>query len=233
MTFFIQAVIRQTVSLLPYGLLLGSLPSVTATVQRINGSSMAPTLSPDYHETGQCDYVLFKRLSGFASQIREWQRGEVVLFWSPIHGPEKEVKAVKRIIAVAGDVVVLDRRRIKGRKRGIGNMNRGRRGSKELEQDEDESIVWRTAQKSFGLNNKDDGERRVTVPYGHVWVEGDNRYSGDSNDYGPISKNLIIGRAVWIILPFTRWGSMDWEAYRSKTKIIPGKIEEEEAWVAF
>ncbi|KAF2261317.1 LexA/Signal peptidase, partial [Lojkania enalia] len=40
----------------------------------------------------------------------------------------------------------------------------------------------------------------VVVPYGHVWVEGDNwRKSFDSNDFGPISKALIDGKAtrVW------------------------------------
>jgi inner membrane protease subunit 2 len=39
----------------------------------------------------------------------------------------------------------------------------------------------------------------VVVPYGHVWVEGDNwRESWDSRHYGPISKGLVVAKAVRI-----------------------------------
>ncbi|KAF1345073.1 peptidase S24/S26A/S26B/S26C, partial [Delphinella strobiligena] len=55
------------------------------------------------------------------------------------------------------------------------------------------------------MHDRDSSKRRIMVPQGHVWVEGDNwRKSRDSNWYGPISKSLINGKAVCIILPFTR-----------------------------
>ncbi|KAF1994499.1 LexA/Signal peptidase [Amniculicola lignicola CBS 123094] len=41
------------------------------------------------------------------------------------------------------------------------------------------------------------GVEGILVPYNHIWVEGDNwRKSYDSNDFGPVSKALIDGKAV-------------------------------------
>ncbi|VEU23224.1 DEKNAAC104359 [Brettanomyces naardenensis] len=51
-----------------------------------------------------------------------------------------------------------------------------------------------------------DTRSRVLVPVNHLWVEGDNIHSIDSNTYGPISSGLIIGKAVYIIWPWTRIG---------------------------
>ncbi|KAI1409081.1 LexA/Signal peptidase [Hypoxylon sp. FL1857] len=52
----------------------------------------------------------------------------------------------------------------------------------------------------------------VRVPLGHVWVEGDGgeRLSRDSNDYGPISTNLIIGRITHVLWPRHRFGRVRW-----------------------
>lgn len=42
----------------------------------------------------------------------------------------------------------------------------------------------------------------TTIPYGHVWLEGDNRNnSTDSRVYGPIPQGLLRGRALCKILP--------------------------------
>ncbi|KAL0129799.1 hypothetical protein PUN28_001804 [Cardiocondyla obscurior] len=42
----------------------------------------------------------------------------------------------------------------------------------------------------------------TTVPYGHVWLEGDNRNnSTDSRVFGPIPQGLLQGRALCKILP--------------------------------
>lgn len=43
----------------------------------------------------------------------------------------------------------------------------------------------------------------VTVPIGHVWLEGDNsRNSSDSRVYGPVPQGLIRSRAVYKVWPF-------------------------------
>lgn len=49
-----------------------------------------------------------------------------------------------------------------------------------------------------------EGGRGVIVPFGHVWVEGDvedRERSVDSNWYGPISRNLIIGTVIRVVWP--------------------------------
>lgn len=48
----------------------------------------------------------------------------------------------------------------------------------------------------------------VHIPRNHVWVEGDNAFhSIDSNNFGPISNGLVVGKAVKVIWPPSRWGT--------------------------
>nr|CCA24624.1 PREDICTED: mitochondrial inner membrane protease subunit 1like putative [Albugo laibachii Nc14] len=45
---------------------------------------------------------------------------------------------------------------------------------------------------------------QVTVPKGHVWVEGDNSFvSVDSRHFGSVPKALIRGRVLFVIYPFS------------------------------
>mmetsp|Transcript_25662 Transcript_25662/g.38364 ORF Transcript_25662/g.38364 Transcript_25662/m.38364 type:complete len:214 (+) Transcript_25662:114-755(+) len=51
-----------------------------------------------------------------------------------------------------------------------------------------------------------------------VWVEGDNRkWSDDSNHFGPVSKKLLVGRAVRIIWPPSRWARINGEKSSSNS----------------
>ncbi|KAI1074937.1 mitochondrial inner membrane protease subunit 2 [Whalleya microplaca] len=52
----------------------------------------------------------------------------------------------------------------------------------------------------------------MRVPPGHIWVEGDGgeRESRDSNDYGPISTGLIIGKVTHVLWPLHRSGRVRW-----------------------
>lgn len=68
-----------------------------------------------------------------------------------------------------------------------------------------------------------------TVPYNHVWLEGDNedpRNSLDSNTYGPVSLSLLRGRVIAVLFPrfrLLKW--TDWEAGTSDdglSKDAPG-----------
>lgn len=46
---------------------------------------------------------------------------------------------------------------------------------------------------------------QALIPRNHLWVEGDNAFhSIDSNDFGPISQGLIVGKVVSILWPFGR-----------------------------
>ena len=43
-------------------------------------------------------------------------------------------------------------------------------------------------------------KKKITVPKGHVWVEGDNSTcSADSRHFGAVPMALLIGRACWIV----------------------------------
>ncbi|KAI0102090.1 mitochondrial inner membrane protease subunit-like protein [Nemania sp. FL0031] len=59
----------------------------------------------------------------------------------------------------------------------------------------------------------------VTIPQGHIWVEGDGgEHSLDSNYYGPISTNLIIGKVTHLVWPLHRAGRVRWEEYADKIR---------------
>jgi len=159
-------------------------------VTRIDGESMSPTLSRDFHTTGDGDYLLWRKWNPTA-HIR---RGDVVHFGSPVR---PEANAVKRVVALEGDTVLLDPRRRPRRERDGADLP--------------ESRSW----------DQWPG-RRATVPEGHVWVEGDNwRNSSDSNYYGPISKSLILGKAVAVVLPWKSFGEKPWEGFQGRTRVVP------------
>ncbi|KAG9195208.1 mitochondrial inner membrane protease subunit 2 [Alternaria panax] len=193
-------------------------------IQHVRGSSMAPTLSPDAYETGREDYVIVRPYHATSSRKpvarsgeedpRGINRGDVVTFWKP-HKPGE--MGIKRVVAVEGDTVyptrgyALDPTFYKGRLKGMPDGL--------IDHDED-SVAAR------------DGEEvgKVVVPYGHVWIEGDNwRKSLDSNDFGPISKGLIQGKAVRVWRDW--WGLREVGDDRNKkekgmrSRIVEGRSE--------
>lgn len=49
---------------------------------------------------------------------------------------------------------------------------------------------------------------QATIPRNHLWVEGDNTtHSIDSNEFGPISQALVIGKVITIVWPPSRYGT--------------------------
>lgn len=65
----------------------------------------------------------------------------------------------------------------------------------------------------------------VHIPRNHLWVEGDNVYhSIDSNNFGPISTGLVIGKAVQVIWPPSRWG-VDLKRSTGRQQILTGRPE--------
>jgi inner membrane protease subunit 2 len=172
----------------------------------IEGPSMSPTLSPSYATTRQQDTLLALRraplsqeYSFFTHARNSVKRGDIVTFTKP-HKPEEE--SVKRVLAVEGDTVWRDVRRV-----GIEEKMGGKRA------------------KDMGMLPLGPV---VKVPIGHVWVEGDNwRESLDSNDFGPISLSLVTGRASRIVWPLERWGRIpDREVTKdsSRTRVVPGPV---------
>ncbi|KAG8625833.1 hypothetical protein KVT40_006234 [Elsinoe batatas] len=173
-----------------------------AEVLSVSGRSMAPTLSPLYHETGRKDYLLLRK----HNVTTDLKRGDVVAFWAP---HKREFLVVKRVVGLEGDLVWLDRRR-------FARGPETRTGDGEVEELEHEGMMRLGVQWGddpldlhMGLGTK---KGTVRVPPGHVWVEGDNwRESGDSNFYGPISRGLITGKAICVLWPWERCGERPWE----------------------
>jgi inner membrane protease subunit 2 len=181
---------------------------------------MAPTINPTVHETGAKDWIIVrpylrKGSKKGSGEEDEWgiKRGDVVTFWKP-HRPEQ--MGIKRVVAVEGDVVYP--------KTGVyaslleGGVGAKLEGMPDGLPDEDvDSIAARVKGK-------------VVVPYGHVWVEGDNsRNSRDSREIGPISKGLVEGKAVWIWRgwgEFLRTGDRRSKVERELgSKVVEGKAE--------
>ena len=72
------------------------------------------------------------------------------------------------------------------------------------------------------------------VPAGYVWVEGENpdeRKTWDSNSYGPISKNLIIGHLRAVVWPWAQSGWVSWRDWRGSPRVAVGKYPVEKAVV--
>ena len=165
---------------------------------------MAPTMNPEVHETGRKDWLFIrpylqrarrKKSSGLEEEEEDddtWgiKRGDVVTFWKP-HSPTE--LGIKRVVALEGDIVypksgyALDASlRAQSRLQGMPDG---------LPDTDPDSVT--SGKEELG---------KVVVPYGHVWVEGDNsRMSLDSRDIGPISKGLIEAKAVWI---WRGWGEI-------------------------
>ena len=67
------------------------------------------------------------------------------------------------------------------------------------------------------------GDEPLIVPWGHVWVEGDaeeRNKSLDSNWFGPISLNLIVGRVTWVLWPWKHFAEMKWRDVE-----LPNRLE--------
>jgi len=137
----------------------------------VHGYSMMPTLSED-------DRMIIRSI-GYTPD-----RGDVIVFSR--HDFEEGAALVKRVIALAGDVVNLDA------VAGMVYVNG-------ILQDEPyiNDLTRRAGNMSFPF----------TVPEGHVFVLGDNRnHSTDSRDMtiGAVDEREIIGQVVAVVLPFNR-----------------------------
>lgn len=190
---------------------------------------MSPTLSPIVHETGVEDWVVIAPVRerppkmqyqdgrAFVEEQEQKEgegvrRGDVVTFWKP-HRPEEI--SIKRVVALPGDVVFP--------KRGYAldpEIVRARRahtldGLPEVDED---AVGGSLEELELG---------RVVVPFGHVWVEGDNwRNSYDSRDFGPVAKGLIEGRAVKIWRGWFDWRDVgDEREKRGRSRIMKGRGE--------
>ena len=146
-----------------------------AQPNEVKGNSMLPNFVNG-------EYLLTDKIS---YQIGEPKRGDVVVFKAPPSEPcaEEQCEYIKRIIGVPGDKVM-----VKG---GEVYLN----GTK-LNQ----SFLPIDFVSDAGDFNSEGDEK--TVPQGQYLCFGDNRsHSRDGREFGPIKKELIVGRAFFKYWP--------------------------------
>jgi signal peptidase I len=134
----------------------------------IPSGSMAPTLLVG-------DYVLMDKAAHWAG------RGELVVFMDPAN-PEQLL--VKRIVAVGGDEIVVDGHAV------YLNCEPRSEGCRPLAE---QYADWSGEARALGNPGP------VRIPSEAVFVMADNRNAGeDSRHWGPLARDRIVGRPVWI-----------------------------------
>lgn len=137
------------------------------------------------------DRVLVDRISW---RFSDPQRGDVVVFHSPLEGPV----LIKRIIGLPGDVLTLND--------GAVYVNGQRLAS---------PYVRRMNDKPVPTEPFDNGlpwslQEPYRVPPGSYFMMGDNRIdSGDSRDFGPVARGQLVGHAFARYWPPGRIGGVN------------------------
>jgi len=141
-------------------------------------------MEPNFHNN---QYIIVDQVS---PHLRSYKRGDVVVFKYP---QNVAFTFIKRVIGLPGETV-----EIKNHQVHIYNENYP------------EGAVL--AEKY--LNNKTDGDMKITLDKNQYFVMGDNRRnSSDSRYWGPLDRHLIIGR-VWVVLyPFDQFRTVARPSY--------------------
>ncbi|KAI8918957.1 peptidase S24/S26A/S26B/S26C [Entophlyctis helioformis] len=180
--------------------------SHVATFATIRGRSMSPALNPS-SSSAASDTVLVDRWTPLWSP-GSLQRGDIVV---AVHPRDPDLVIVKRVRALAGDMVPL---------------HKAAAASSQVTQHAAERVlppvsVLGAAGRNHdallaqidavgghkAISNEDDAEWK-TVPQGHVWIEGDEPHRGiDSRVFGPVPIGLVIGRVLGVVWPPERFGS--------------------------
>jgi signal peptidase I len=145
----------------------------------IPSGSMEPTLLVG-------DKVLVNKLSYDFHPIH---RGDIIVFKTPPNDTTPGVKdLIKRVIGLPGETIW------------SGPTGAIFINGQELKQS------WLSPE---AIANPGPPIPRMVIPAGDYFVMGDNRSnSTDSRTFGPISKNLIVGRAFLLVWPLSRIGTL-------------------------
>lgn len=116
----------------------------------------------------------------FVYHIRDPKRGEIIVFRAPPNADPAQRNFIKRVIGLPGDVVEV-------------RDNQVFVNGKPL----NEPYIYEEPYYEFGP---------YKVPPHHYFVMGDNRNdSSDSHVWGPLSRDRITGKALFIWWPPRRW----------------------------
>lgn len=158
-----------------------------ASPHQVNGQSMVPNF-----QSGE--YVLSDKVS---YRLRDPRRGEVIVF----HAPEAAncpkgtgCDFIKRVIGLPGETITV-------------HDNKIWIDGKAL----DESYIPPDFEILAGNATKG---KSVTLASNEFFVCGDNRpYSSDSRSWGPITKDEIVGRAIFRYWPPQKTGIIEHAVY--------------------
>lgn len=168
--------------------------------------SMVPTIV-------ESEYVLIDKLT---PRFGDYQRGDIVVFQPPDGFEQGGVPFIKRIIGLPGDTVSLDN----------GRVYVTPQGGTRVQLVEDYVAVDATGRAAPTLPKDAESTTEWTVPDGQYFVMGDNRpESQDSRFFGPIERDLIVGRAWIRYFPLNRIGFMDRPEYEG----LPAEADDEAA----
>jgi signal peptidase I len=146
-------------------------------VTEVRQQSMVPTLM-------QNDRVLVSKVD---YRFGAPQRGDIIVFNPP--DPSATIPYVKRVIAVAGEVVDLRNGNVF-----VNNQQLDVPQAHGTTQPQAPQIAY-----------------PFTVPDGQIFVMGDNRtFSSDSRTFGPVPVGNIIGKVILRFWPFDRLVFFEW-----------------------
>jgi signal peptidase I len=159
----------------------------------VRQNSMMPTISPS-------EYILIDKLS---PRLNAYGRGDIVVFHPP-QGAADAIPYIKRVIGLPGDTVTLEN----------GNVLVAPPDGGAVRIEEPYVAQAIDGDSSATMPWPGSGETEWTVPDGAYFVMGDNRtVSQDSRAFGPVSQDLIIGRAWLRYFPLDRLGIMQHPDY--------------------
>ena len=170
----------------------------------VEQESMVPTIVEN-------EYVLIDKLT---PRFDDYDRGDIVVFQPPPGYEQGGVPFIKRVIGLPGDTVTLDN----------GRVYLTPPGGSRTQLDEGYLVRDANGRSADTLPKDAEGTAQWTVPDGHYFVMGDNRpQSQDSRFFGPIDRDLIVGRAWLRYFPLDRIGFMEHPAYPG----LPSGADEE------
>ena len=160
----------------------------------VEQNSMVPTIL-------EGEYVLIDKVS---PRFSNYERGDIVVFNPPSGYSEGGVPFIKRVIGLPGDTVRLEN----------GRVFVTPAGGSAVRLDEPYINVDINGRSEPTLCRDAECTAQWTVPTGSYFVMGDNRtVSQDSRTFGPIARDLIIGRAWLRYFPLSRIGFVKHPVY--------------------
>jgi signal peptidase I len=142
------------------------------------------------------------------------KRGEVVLFFVP-KGPHvsRGAKLVKRVIGLAGDHIRYEHGRLFLNDQKVIEScctpfwDRQKEGSSYYSMGPTDYSSSLSNTRDWAFDQITEGAREYVVPKDHIFVIGDNRSRGGSEDsryFGPVSMSAVIGTGGYVVWPFVK-----------------------------